>query len=70
MSELKKSDPNKPAFKVFKAEAEAVALVSCPACRKPIKEGDFRDALSRKEYSISGLCQECQDSVFGAMDEG
>ena len=24
----------------------------------------FRDNLSRKEYSISGLCQACQDSVF------
>jgi hypothetical protein len=26
---------------------------------------DFRDDLSRKEYTISGLCQKCQDSVFG-----
>lgn len=26
---------------------------------------DFRDALSAKEYRISGLCQGCQDSVFG-----
>ena len=26
---------------------------------------EFRDRLSRKEYSISGLCQECQDKVFG-----
>lgn len=26
---------------------------------------DFRDELSRKEYSISGLCQSCQDLVFG-----
>lgn len=25
----------------------------------------FRDALSAKEYSISGLCQNCQDEVFG-----
>ena len=25
----------------------------------------FRDALSRKEYTISGMCQHCQDSVFG-----
>ena len=27
--------------------------------------GEFRDELSMKEYRISGLCQECQDSVFG-----
>lgn len=26
---------------------------------------EFRDDLSRKEYTISGLCQECQDEVFG-----
>jgi len=26
---------------------------------------EFRDNLSRKEYSISGMCQSCQDSVFG-----
>lgn len=26
---------------------------------------DFRDPLSRKEYNISGLCQDCQDAVFG-----
>ena len=26
----------------------------------------FRDELSIKEYSISGMCQQCQDSIFGA----
>ena len=25
----------------------------------------FRDDLSAQEYAISGMCQECQDSVFG-----
>ena len=24
----------------------------------------FKDELSVKEYSISGLCQSCQDSIF------
>lgn len=32
-------------------------------CSKEIT--GFKDALSQKEYSISGLCQECQDKVFG-----
>ena len=32
-------------------------------------EGVFRDPLSAKEYTISGLCQDCQDSVFGTDDE-
>jgi len=26
---------------------------------------EFQDDLSRREYRISGLCQKCQDSVFG-----
>lgn len=25
----------------------------------------FRDSLSAREYKISGLCQECQDKIFG-----
>jgi hypothetical protein len=25
----------------------------------------FRDSLSNKEYTISGMCQACQDQVFG-----
>ena len=25
----------------------------------------FRDRLSRKEYDISGMCQECQDRILG-----
>lgn len=31
-------------------------------CGKPADE--FRDDLSRREYTISGLCQACQDEVF------
>ena len=30
----------------------------------------FRDDLSRREFGISGLCQECQDQVFAGGDEG
>jgi hypothetical protein len=40
---------------------------------KPIGCGgpavEFRDELSRREYRISGLCQRCQDSVFGGEEE-
>ena len=25
----------------------------------------FRDTISRKEYSISGMCQVCQDNTYG-----
>ncbi len=27
---------------------------------------DFKDDLSKKEYTLSGLCQTCQDSLFGS----
>ena len=39
----------------------------CVTCGAPI--GEFRDELSRKEYGISGMCQDCQDSVFGAPED-
>lgn len=32
-------------------------------CGKEIKE--FRDSSSEREYTISGLCQDCQDKIFG-----
>lgn len=35
-------------------------------CGGPATE--FRDQLSKKEYTISGLCQSCQDKVFGGVD--
>jgi hypothetical protein len=35
----------------------------CTTCGLPAKE--FKDKLSAKEHKISGLCQKCQDSVFG-----
>lgn len=35
----------------------------CVKCGKPATT--FKDEQSRKEYNISGLCQECQDSIFG-----
>ena len=46
----------------FGADLELIDKGLCPACLKAI--GEFRDALSRKEFGISGLCQQCQDGVF------
>lgn len=39
----------------------------CVTCGQPV--GEFRNALSQKEYGISGMCQECQDSVFGVDND-
>ena len=35
----------------------------CVTCSKDAIE--FEDRLSRREYLISGMCQKCQNSVFG-----
>lgn len=40
----------------------------CPICEKPILTGSFRDAISEREFQISGMCQECQDSIFDGME--
>lgn len=52
----------KPVDKIFPQAAEDKKNGKCPFCKKAIT--DFRDALSKREYKISGLCQECQDEVF------
>jgi hypothetical protein len=38
----------------------------CVTCgSSDINASDFRDELSVKEFSISRMCQKCQDDVFG-----
>lgn len=34
------------------------------------KADRFDGVLSAKEFTISGLCQQCQDSVFAEPEEG
>ena len=34
----------------------------CVSCGKPATK--FKDQLSKKEYTISGFCQKCQDATF------
>ena len=45
---------------------DSIAANQCvPApigCGQPAVE--FKNEISRKEYSMSGVCQECQDSFF------
>mgnify|MGYP003652979608 FL=1 len=45
----------------------SIANDKCVSCKEDATE--FTDALSRKEYGISGLCQSCQDQIFGVSDE-
>ena len=50
----------KQAFGMSREEATTKQI--CVICKQDATE--FRDALSEKEYSISKLCQKCQDQVF------
>jgi len=39
---------------------------TCVSCDTTgIVATSFRDDISKKEYSISGMCQSCQDDIFG-----
>jgi hypothetical protein len=39
---------------------------TCVSCKGPATK--FNDECSRREFSISGLCQQCQDRVIGSLE--
>ena len=51
--------------KLFPELAKRIKDGKCPMCNEIIKRRDFRDVLSVNEFLISGMCQKCQDKVFG-----
>jgi hypothetical protein len=53
----------------FNEEVDRLEKELCPFCSEAIDESKFRDELSRKEFTISGLCQKCQDDVFNCSME-
>jgi len=64
---FKYGDPRTRKFTQFATRAigghNALNACRCPTCQDEI--GEFRNDISIKEFSISGMCQKCQDSVFG-----
>jgi len=41
----------------------------CSQCGSTyVRHNDFDDDLSREEYRISRMCQNCQDETFGLME--
>ena len=42
---------------------EKIKSSACVSC--DTTEVTFKDTLSEKEYTISGMCQTCQDNFFG-----
>lgn len=54
---------------VFPSTKQAIDECKCPICKKSIDvNNSFRDDLSRREYLISGMCQNCQDSIWGVAE--
>ena len=49
---------------------DAVDEGKCPLCSNKVDETTFTDELSRREYKISGICQECQDDLFPKAKHG
>lgn len=62
---LTKPDKNKPVFLFFPDAWRLIQEDRCPLCKEKIKEEEF-DELTRKEYSISGMCVDCQLKMFDA----
>jgi len=56
----------RPIDMLFPELAKAKAEGLCPFCGLKVNPvTDFRDGLSAREHRISGLCQKCQDKMFG-----
>ena len=63
LSELDKFKEDTAARLFGRSRLLAIAGNSCVKCGEPAV--DFRDEISKKEFGISGLCQTCQDGIFG-----
>ncbi len=53
----------------FGEEMKLVENRQCPLCKEKINVNDFKDELSLKEFTISGMCQKCQDRIFAEPEE-
>ena len=54
---------NKPAAFLFPQAANDISGGICPECGEFVV--GFRNELSKKEWTISGMCQQCQDNTYG-----
>jgi len=48
--------------------ARAKAQQTCIICSRPAVS--FRDPSARFEYTVSALCQQCQDQLFYSRERG
>jgi len=52
-------------FGITQGKAEAIRI--CMFCKQEVK--GFKDYLSKQEYSVSGMCQACQDKFEEECEE-
>ena len=57
---------SKSAFGMTKAEARKTSI--CVQCKEPALAKCYSDA-GRREYAISGLCEQCFDSICGEDED-
>lgn len=48
----------------FQDKVMLLEVGQCPACGNKIYCHEFKDMISVREFTISGLCQKCQDKHF------
>lgn len=67
---LTKPTLTKPVFTVFPDMKEKIEKGLCATCGQNLlgESTEFRDDISREEYTVSGMCQKCQDIIFSQHD--
>ncbi len=53
--------------KMFAEQMAKRASGRCAKCGKVMAKEIFKDAISRREFEITGYCQECQDEFFSCQ---
>lgn len=68
---LPRPNLNKPAFLIFPKMKDDIKNNLCTSCGSKLlgESEEFKDDVSRNEYSISGMCQACQDIIFNDLEE-
>lgn len=66
--------PKKPAVEnalsglLGKSRANTIRENKCTRCEKDVSMEEFTTPMNRKEYTISGFCQSCQNDIFGPTE--
>lgn len=61
---LKMPDLCKPLFMIYPNSAILIAQGKCVSCYNFIIPETFINDINKREYSISGMCVNCQDECF------